>query len=33
MLNGAIYYRRLFDSGPFEPAQVDAILDIAFRGL
>jgi AcrR family transcriptional regulator len=33
MLNGAIYYRLLFNTDPLDPARIDAILDIAFRGL
>jgi AcrR family transcriptional regulator len=33
MLYGAIYYRLLLHTRPLEPGQVDADLDIAFRGL
>ncbi|MET0862800.1 MAG: TetR/AcrR family transcriptional regulator [Nakamurella sp.] len=33
MLYGAIYYRLLLHTRPLDPAQIDAVLDIAFRGL
>jgi AcrR family transcriptional regulator len=33
LLYGAIYYRLLLHTRPLEPAQIDAALDIAFRGL
>ena len=33
MLYGAIYYRLLLHTRPLEAAQIDAVLDIAFRGL
>ncbi|MBJ7451256.1 MAG: TetR/AcrR family transcriptional regulator [Blastococcus sp.] len=33
MLYGAIYYRLLLHTRPLEPEQIDAALDIAFRGL
>jgi hypothetical protein len=33
MLYGAIYYRLLLHTRPLESEQIDAALDIAFRGL
>ena len=33
MLYGAIYYRLLLHSRPLEPAQIDAAVDIVFKGL
>ena len=33
LLWGAIYYRLLLHTRPLEPEQIDAALDITFRGL
>lgn len=33
MLFGAMYFRLLLHTRPLEPKQVDAALDIAFKGL